>query len=77
MGAKNALRADLQPCCMSPVTGFHRDGFCTIGLGEFGVHTVCAQMTDEFLAFTKGRGNDLITPLPEQGFPGLKPGDLP
>jgi uncharacterized protein (DUF2237 family) len=60
---------------MSPITGFHRDGFCQIGPGDFGVHVVCAQMTDRFLAFTSRQGNDLSTPMPDHGFPGLKPGD--
>ena len=75
MGAKNVLGGELEACCMSPMTGFHRDGFCQTGPGDFGVHVVCAQMTEEFLAFTRRQGNDLSTPMPEHGFPGLKPGD--
>ena len=73
--AKNVLGGDLEPCCMSPMTGFHRDGFCSTGPGDYGVHVVCAQVTDDFLVFSRRQGNDLSTPLPEYGFPGLKPGD--
>ena len=73
--AKNVLGEDLQVCCALPVTGFYRDGSCNTGPGDFGVHVVCAQMTEAFLAFTRRRGNDLSTPAPEHGFPGLKPGD--
>lgn len=73
--AKNVLGGDLQPCCHDPVTGFYRDGFCNTGPGDFGVHVVCAQMTEEFLRFSRARGNDLSTPEPVYGFPGLKPGD--
>ena len=73
--AKNVLGGDLESCCMAPMTGFHRDGFCQIGPGDFGVHVVCAQMTEQFLAFTRRQGNDLSTPMPYHGFPGLKPGD--
>jgi len=57
------------------MTGFFRNGCCDTGAGDFGVHTVCAVMTPEFLLFSRSRGNDLITPHPEFGFPGLKPGD--
>jgi len=57
------------------MTGFFRDGYCRTGPGDFGVHVVCAQMTEEFLQFSKSVGNDLITPRPEYNFPGLKPGD--
>jgi uncharacterized protein (DUF2237 family) len=73
--AKNVLGADLESCCTSPMTGFYRDGVCNTGLGDLGVHVVCAQMTENFLHFSKSRGNDLSTPQPELGFPGLKPGD--
>jgi uncharacterized protein (DUF2237 family) len=73
--AKNVLGTDLQSCCTSPMTGFYRDGMCNTGLGDLGVHVVCAEMTEEFLRFSKSRGNDLSTPQPELGFPGLKPGD--
>jgi uncharacterized protein (DUF2237 family) len=60
---------------MSPMTGFYRDGCCNTGPDDFGVHTVCAVMTREFLEFSRRRGNDLTTPAPQFGFPGLKPGD--
>jgi len=75
MGAKNVLGGDLETCCTSPMTGFYRDGTCNTGGGDFGAHVVCAQVTAAFLAFTKSRGNDLSTPVPEFNFPGLKPGD--
>jgi uncharacterized protein (DUF2237 family) len=73
--AKNVLGGDLESCCTSPMTGFYRDGLCNTGPGDFGVHVVCAQVTEDFLLFSRRHGNDLSTPLPEQGFPGLKPGD--
>jgi len=73
--AKNVLGGDLQVCCTAPMTGFYRDGSCNTGGGDFGAHVVCAQMTSEFLAFTKAKGNDLSTPAPQYHFPGLKPGD--
>lgn len=57
------------------MTGFYRDGFCRTGPGDTGLHTVCAEMTAEFLEFSRKRGNDLVTPAPEWDFPGLKPGD--
>jgi hypothetical protein len=57
------------------MTGFYRDGKCSTGAGDIGAHIVCAQITQEFLAFTKSRGNDLSTPVPAFNFPGLKPGD--
>ncbi len=72
---KNVLGQELQCCCTSPVTGFYRDGFCQTGPMDFGSHTVCAELTAEFLAFSKSQGNDLITPIPRYQFPGLKPGD--
>lgn len=72
---KNVLGGMLESCCTEPMTGFYRDGFCNTGPGDIGMHVVCAQMTDEFLRFSKERGNDLITPVPEYHFPGLKPGD--
>jgi hypothetical protein len=73
--AQNVLGSPLQPCCTDPMTGFYRDGMCSTGAGDVGVHVVCAQMTAEFLAFTKARGNDLSTPIPAYQFPGLNPGD--
>jgi len=71
----NVLGGDLQPCSTAPVTGFFRDGHCNTCEADTGSHTVCAVMTAEFLAFSKYLGNDLSTPHPEFGFPGLKPGD--
>ncbi|MEO0373466.1 MAG: DUF2237 domain-containing protein [Cyanobacteria bacterium P01_A01_bin.17] len=71
--AMNVLGSKLESCCTSPMTGFYRDGLCRTGGGDFGAHVVCAQMTDDFLAFTKAKGNDLSTP--SSYFPGLKPGD--
>ena len=73
--AKNVLGSQLQICCTSPLTGFYRDGICRTGGQDFGSHVVCAQLTVEFLEFTKSRGNDLSTPVPAFQFPGLKPGD--
>ena len=74
-GGKNVLGKDLEVCCMSPKTGFYRNGKCDTGPGDFGIHTVCVQATAEFLKFSKERGNDLSTPVPDWAFPGLKPGD--
>jgi len=71
----NVLGTELQCCCTAPMTGFYRDGFCRTGPGDYGLHTVCAVMTAEFLEFSKARGNDLSTPRPEMSFPGLKHGD--
>ena len=73
--AKNVLGDDLIACGMDPITGFYRNGSCETGPEDAGVHTVCAVMTDEFLEFSKSRGNDLSTPRPEFGFMGLKTGD--
>lgn len=72
---KNVLGTELQSCCNEPKTGFYRDGFCKTGEEDQGTHVVCAIMTNEFLEFTKTRGNDLSTPRPEWSFPGLKEGD--
>lgn len=74
-GAKNVLGTDLAMCCTDPMTGYYRNGVCQNGPGDFGLHIVCARMTDEFLEFTSRRGNDLSTPNPESGFPGLQAGD--
>lgn len=74
-GAKNVLGQPLQSCSTDPVTGWYRNGCCDTGPGDYGVHVVCAEMTAEFLAFSKAHGNDLSTPIPEYEFPGLKPGD--
>ena len=73
--AKNVLGGELAPCSNAPLTGFFRNGCCETGPHDFGLHTVCAVMTAEFLAFSKRAGNDLSTPMPEAHFPGLKPGD--
>ena len=73
--AKNVLGETLETCCTNPVTGFYRDGCCKTGPMDFGSHVICAQVTEEFLEFTKSRGNDLSTPMPAYQFPGLKPGD--
>ena len=73
--ARNVLGEKLAMCCTDPMTGFYRDGKCNTGVGDMGAHVVCAQMTEEFLNFTKARGNDLSTPAPMYNFPGLKPGD--
>ena len=71
----NVLGTELQCCCRDPMAGFFRDGYCRTGSGDHGVHTVCAVMTDEFLEFSAERGNDLSTPYPATGFPGLVAGD--
>ena len=71
----NVLGTLLQPCSAAPLTGFFRNGCCDTGPQDKGVHTVCAEMTAEFLALSKYLGNDLSTPRPEYGFAGLKPGD--
>jgi hypothetical protein len=73
--AKNVLGGQLEPCSTDPMTGFYRDGCCHTGAGDFGVHVVCAEMTDAFLRYTRAQGNDLSTPMPMYNFPGLKPGD--
>jgi len=73
--ARNVLGGELQSCSTEPMTGFFRNGCCETGPHDTGMHTVCAVMTAEFLAFSRAAGNDLSTPRPEFGFPGLKPGD--
>lgn len=73
--ASNVLGTELETCSLSPCTGFFRDGKCHTGPDDLGQHTVCAEVTSEFLEFSKSRGNDLTTPHPEYDFPGLKPGD--
>ena len=72
---RNVLGEPLDFCSITPMTGFYRDGCCNTGQEDIGSHTVCAVMTAAFLNFSKSRGNDLSTPVPELGFPGLKPGD--
>lgn len=71
----NVLGGPLASCCFDPLTGFHRDGYCRTGDEDRGTHVVCARVTDDFLAFSKARGNDLSTPVPQWRFRGLKPGD--
>ena len=73
--SKNVLGQPLQQCGCTPMTGFYRNGFCETGPRDLGSHTVCAVMTEEFLAFTKKRGNDLSSPAPQFNFAGLKSGD--
>jgi len=65
----------MAPCSHAPKTGWFRDGCCNTDANDRGLHTVCAFVTAEFLAHLKSRGNDLVTPAPEYGFPGLEPGD--
>ncbi|MGH3646522.1 MAG: DUF2237 family protein [Micromonosporaceae bacterium] len=71
----NVLGDELEPCGTDPVTGFYRDGCCNTGPEDLGSHTVCAVVTREFLEHQREIGNDLSTPRPEYGFPGLRPGD--
>jgi uncharacterized protein (DUF2237 family) len=73
--AKNVLGEPLETCSERPRTGFTRSGSCETGPEDLGSHTACAQVTREFLELSRGRGNDLATPVPAFGFPGLKPGD--
>ena len=73
--ARNVLGGKLEVCGTSPLTGFYRDGCCNTGPEDVGSHTVCVEVTAEFLEFSKMVGNDLSTAMPEHGFPGLLPGD--
>jgi uncharacterized protein (DUF2237 family) len=73
--AKSVLGAPLASCGTAPLTGWFRDGRCDTGPTDSGVHVVCAAVTQEFLTFSRGRGNDLVTPHAASGFPGLRPGD--
>jgi uncharacterized protein (DUF2237 family) len=75
MTERNVLGGQLEPCSTDPMTGFFRQGTCTVGPEDPGLHAVCAVMTDEFLAHQGAVGNDLTTPRPEWSFPGLRPGD--
>ena len=75
MHERNVLGGPLEPCGTEPMTGFHRTGTCTWGPEDVGLHAVCAVMTPEFLDHQRVVGNDLSTPMPEWGFPGLAPGD--
>ena len=71
----NIFGEPILPCSVDPITGYFRDGCCNTDISDFGSHTVCAEMTKEFLSYSKDKGNDLSTPRPEFGFVGLKPGD--
>ena len=73
--ARNVLGTALKTCGTDPMTGFFRDGCCNTSDDDQGIHTVCAEVTEDFLQFSKEAGNDLSTPRPEYGFQGLKPGD--
>ena len=75
MTQRNVLGGELEECGRDPVTGFFRDGCCNTDAQDTGVHTVCAVMTTEFLDFSLSQGNDLLTAMPQYGFPGLQPGD--
>ncbi|MED7788233.1 DUF2237 domain-containing protein [Francisella sp. 19X1-34] len=72
---KNVLGTDLKPCCLAPITGFYRDGFCRTDQHDTARHVVCGIMSKEFLEYTASQGNDLSTPNLLFDFPGLKPGD--
>jgi len=74
-GKRNVLGGPLLPCSVAPLTGFFRDGCCNTGPEDIGLHVVCAEVSAEFLNFSKAAGNDLSTPRPEYGFAGLSPGD--
>ena len=73
--AYNVLNSELEVCCMDPMTGYYRNGTCDTGRGDHGQHTVCVEMTDEFLQFALEQGNDLITPMLDYNFPGLVEGN--
>jgi hypothetical protein len=75
MTDRNVLGGELEPCSNDPMTGFYRDGCCTSGPEDVGSHTVCTVVTSEFLEHQRSVGNDLMTPVPAYGFPGLKPGE--
>ena len=75
MPERNVIGSDLQPCSVDPITGWFRDGTCETAPEDLGSHTICSVVTNEFLEHQRTVGNDLITPMPEYQFPGLKPGD--
>jgi uncharacterized protein (DUF2237 family) len=75
MSERNVLGGTLEPCSSEPLTGFYRDGCCSSGPEDIGVHTICAVVTAEFLEHQRSIGNDLSTPMPQFRFPGLVPGD--
>jgi len=72
---RNVFGEELQICSLEPITGFYRDGYCNTGPDDVGSHTVCVVVTPEFLRHQQYIGNDLTTPMPQYGFPGLLPGD--
>ncbi|MGJ8656781.1 MAG: DUF2237 family protein [Akkermansiaceae bacterium] len=72
---KNVLGEKLIPCSLDPLTGFYRDGQCNVSPDDQGCHAICCLLTADFLAYSKAAGNDLSTPMPQYGFPGLNPGD--
>ena len=72
---RNVLGGNLEPCSVDPLTGFFRDGACRTGPSDQGSHTICAVVTEEFLAHQQSIGNDLVTAMPMYDFPGLRPGD--
>tara|TARA_R110002096_G_scaffold132048_6_gene282160 strand:- start:1276 stop:1647 length:372 start_codon:yes stop_codon:yes gene_type:complete len=72
---KNVFGDELQECSFDPMTGYYRDGWCNTDASDHGLHTICVQVTDSFLQYSKKKGNDLSTPVPEFGFPGLSAGD--
>jgi uncharacterized protein (DUF2237 family) len=73
--ARNVLGTPLEPCSTEPLTGFYRTGCCETGPDDLGRHVVCIIATERFLEFSRAAGNDLSTPLPQHGFPGIRPGD--
>ena len=75
MPEQNVIGTDLQPCGVDPITGWFRDGTCETAPEDMGSHTICAVVTNEFLQHQTSVGNDLVTPMPQYQFPGLKPGD--
>ncbi|HEY3046832.1 MAG TPA: DUF2237 domain-containing protein [Polaromonas sp.] len=75
MSTRNVLGTELVPCSYDPLTGYFRDGCCNTDESDRGSHLICVRVTKEFLAFSSARGNDLVTPLPQHRFAGLKPGD--
>ena len=74
-GPSNVLGEELELCCSDPMTGFYRNGMCTTGPHDHGLHTVCIHTTKDFLEFSRAQGNDLSTPAPQYDFPGLEEGD--
>ena len=75
MAERNVLGGELEPCGTEPMTGFYRDGYCSCGPEDVGLHAICAVVTEDFLRHQRTVGNDLSTPRPEYGFVGLAPGD--